>query len=53
MDYYSRWVEVASIKNKIAETVIKILQMIFIQLEIPKEVVSDNNPMKQEFKKIF
>lgn len=44
MDYYSRWLEVASIKNKIAETVIKILKMIFIQLEIPKEVVSDNNP---------
>lgn len=51
MDYYSRWLEVLSIKNKTSETVIQLLKILFSRFGIPEEVVCDNNPCgSREFK---
>lgn len=51
MDYFSRWIEVLSMKNKTSETVIALLKIVFSRFGIPEEIVADNNPCgSREFK---
>ncbi|XP_060865999.1 uncharacterized protein K02A2.6-like [Metopolophium dirhodum] len=51
MDYYSRWLEVLSIKNKTSDSVIQLLNILFSRFGIPEEVVCDNNHCgSREFK---
>lgn len=44
VDYYSKWIEVNSLKNKTADNVIKKLKSLFATHGIPKYIVSDNMP---------
>ncbi|CAI6370722.1 unnamed protein product [Macrosiphum euphorbiae] len=51
MDYFSRWIEVLSMKDKTSETVISLLKIVFSRFGIPEEIVADNNPCgSREFK---
>ncbi|KAL1447250.1 hypothetical protein WDU94_013945 [Cyamophila willieti] len=44
IDYYSRWIEVATLKDKSACSVINSLKNMFARFGIPKIVISDNVP---------
>lgn len=44
VDYYSRWIELAQLRDKSAKSVIELLKGLFSQWGIPAIVVSDNNP---------
>ena len=44
VDYYSKWVEVVSIANQTATTVIAAMQTVFSHLGVPTVVRSDNGP---------
>lgn len=44
VDYYSKWIEVAPLKNKTAENIIQKLKLIFCIHGIPRFIVCDNMP---------